>query len=176
MFLCLLVCSAQGRSADSSERPHRDSAADPPSTDHPHGAGHGNVRLSVFTPDIHARINSWILVRFSVELCFSSAQQKCELTCHQGFNIHYKSWILHYSRNWTLFCLMSLSRKPKKQSSFERPVCCPAPGLFVFPLRADFCLKKKPSSLSKCEPDCSYMLYTPATLPAVRNVGNHLGR
>lgn len=60
----LHVCvSAQRRSADCSERPHRHSAADPQSTDYPHGAGHGNAPLCVcvyvFCPENHAWLDSW---------------------------------------------------------------------------------------------------------------------
>ena len=48
--LCFTLCvSAQRGSADRSERPHRHSAADPQSTDHPHGAGHGNDCVSLFS-------------------------------------------------------------------------------------------------------------------------------
>lgn len=60
---CFALCvSAQRCSADRSERPHRHSAADPQSTDHPHGAGHGNASLcvSVFCSDNHAGWPFWL--------------------------------------------------------------------------------------------------------------------
>lgn len=65
----LPVClSAQRRSADRSERPRWHSAADPQSADHLNGAGHGKapMHVSVLSPDIHAWLDSWFLVRSSV--------------------------------------------------------------------------------------------------------------